>query len=182
MKRAIADFPRYSVDETGRVFRTETAPSLDSPTTEPHTGISIIFVECKSHARNGYLRVKLTRDGKRYWRTVHGLVMATFGSPMPDRVIAHIDGNPRNNALSNLRWSTQAENEADKKLHGTHRTGPRKRLTVKKREKILYAAWSGTSLTATAKRFGVHRSTVARIVRNGIATRPEAFPSRLQDG
>jgi len=43
---------------------------------------------------------------------VHRLVLSTFVGPPPHRyyVVQHLDGNPRNNCVDNLRWVTQSEN------------------------------------------------------------------------
>lgn len=66
-----------------------------------------------------YLQIELP-VGK---RLMHRLVAEAFIGPQPvDRPeVAHRDGNNQNNAARNLRYSTHAENEADKKLHGTAR-------------------------------------------------------------
>ena len=55
----------------------------------------------------GYYIVHL--DGKAY--TLHRLLALTF-IPNPENKpeIDHIDGNPLNNDLSNLRWATHKEN------------------------------------------------------------------------
>ena len=60
---------------------------------------------------NGYYRVCLCKDGKRYFRFVHLLVAEAFlpkkeGKPQ----INHIDGNKKNNTLNNLEWVTSKEN------------------------------------------------------------------------
>ena len=52
-------------------------------------------------AKNGYYIVHL--DGKTYY--VHRLLADAF-LENPD----HIDGNPKNNSLDNLRWATHKEN------------------------------------------------------------------------
>jgi hypothetical protein len=48
------------------------------------------------------------------------LALAFLGEPPSARhQVAHNDGNPRNNHLSNLRWATPSENSMDRRLHGT---------------------------------------------------------------
>lgn len=62
--------------------------------------------------RTGYVMIKI--DGQRYkahrlaWLYVHGIV--------PGARIDHRDGDPFNNAISNLREATQAENIANARL------------------------------------------------------------------
>ena len=68
----------------------------------------------------GYALVSLYgRDGIRHVR-VHVLVLETFVGPRPSRQHdgCHEDGNPANNALSNLRWDTIDENLRDVVRHG----------------------------------------------------------------
>ena len=62
--------------------------------------------------RGGYKFVSL-KDDDGVWRTeyVHRLVGTTY-LPNPDNlpVILHLDDNPSNNDVSNLRWGTQSDN------------------------------------------------------------------------
>lgn len=68
----------------------------------------------------GYMEVGLVRDKKQWYRRVNRLVCeAWHGTPVGGLHACHIDGSRTNNHFSNLRWGTQAENEADKVLHGT---------------------------------------------------------------
>jgi hypothetical protein len=61
-------------------------------------------------SRGGYQSVRLKRDST---FKVHRLVLLAFVGPVPDgKEVDHIDGNPRNNHLSNLRYVTHAENQA----------------------------------------------------------------------
>ena len=68
--------------------------------------------------RNGYTRVEI--NGKHY--LVHRLVYQTWASGYdqlnPELVIDHIDANPLNNAIYNLRQVTQAENIQNALSHG----------------------------------------------------------------
>lgn len=69
----------------------------------------------------GYQKVSLWRAGKQGSALVHRLVLLTFSGPCPDGMEGlHKDGNPANNALSNLAWGTHSENQMDQVLHGTH--------------------------------------------------------------
>jgi len=66
--------------------------------------------------RHGYLAVNLDSGGKNVSRMVHALVLEAFVGPAPEGMEAchYPDPDPANNAVSNLRWDTHAENAKDK--------------------------------------------------------------------
>lgn len=52
---------------------------------------------------------------------VHRLVLAAFVGPCPEGMeVRHLDGNPANNRLENLKYGTVSENRFDSVRHGTH--------------------------------------------------------------
>lgn len=77
--------------------------------------------------RQGYLRVALSKNGRRAHLFVHRLVALAFlGEPPAGTVVCHNDGNPQNNHVANLRWDTQSNNQLDAVYHGTHAKSRRK--------------------------------------------------------
>lgn len=67
----------------------------------------------------GYERVVLTKDGIRKTYSVHKLVALAFiPNPENKTTINHIDGNKRNNNVSNLEWATEKENQNHKWKNG----------------------------------------------------------------
>lgn len=117
---------------------------------------------------SGYLRVCLIKNGKRSSRTVHSLVIEAFkGIRPPGKVARHIDGNVENNSDSNLVWSTQKENIADKKSHGTYLFGekhPTSVLTEGDVVEIRRMAELGISRSEIASAFLVTASNIYSIV------------------
>lgn len=68
----------------------------------------------------GYLRVKLSGDGRARNEDVHRLICATFHGrkPAAEMHAAHGDGVKTNNRADNLRWATPKENAEDRLAHG----------------------------------------------------------------
>jgi hypothetical protein len=61
--------------------------------------------------RRGYLAVRICRDRKTKILYVHRLVAESFiPNPLNKPVVNHIDGDKKNNDVSNLEWSTYSEN------------------------------------------------------------------------
>lgn len=85
-----------------------------------------------------YLYFQLQRDGKRTNYLFHHLVARQFIGERPDGyVIDHIDRNPLNNHISNLRYITQKENthNSDKYRHDITETDPRLRRNISAKER-----------------------------------------------
>lgn len=117
----------------------------------------------------GYPTVSHYPGGKHCPIGVHIVVCETFHGPAPEgHEVAHEDGDPGNPRAGNLRWSTHADNMADKVRHGTAQQGEASanhKLTESEVLSIRAAAAAGESLRALASRHGVTRQNVAFIVR-----------------
>ncbi len=64
----------------------------------------------------GYLRICMCINYKRKWFYIHRLIAIHY-IPNPDNKpeVDHIDINPLNNSISNLRWATRREQNLNKK-------------------------------------------------------------------
>jgi hypothetical protein len=151
--RTIPGFPLYEVSSCGQVRALRRRGS-------PGRNLAIKI------GKGGYERVALFDGARR--RTdiqVHRLVLMAFVGPRPDNhVAAHLDGNSRNNVVSNLKWVTQKENMAHREAHGNTRRGvlhPECKLSAE--EIAAIKDGGGGSLRELAAKFGVHHSTIWRI-------------------
>ena len=71
--------------------------------------------------------------------SVHRLVLTTFVGPCPDGCeCLHLDDNPQNNCLDNLRWGTPKENKNDNwRRNRTGEKGTNAKLTKEQVEMII---------------------------------------------
>lgn len=73
--------------------------------------------------KNGYMAVKLFKDGKGVNYRVHRLVACAFlDRPEGKEEVNHKDGDKENNAASNLEWSNRSENVRHAFMTGINRT------------------------------------------------------------
>ena len=113
--------------------------------------------------RNGYKAVSLSKDGKQKNYTIHSLVLLTFlgDRPSPKYQAMHLDGDKKNNSLSNLKWGTVRENHLDKKNHGTFQEGEKHGMHKLNKEQVLLIRNSSLSQVHFAKLFSVTPQCIA---------------------
>ena len=81
----------------------------------------------KYTAKNGYVLVRLYKNGKQTQRLVHRLVAISFiQNPNKLPEVNHIDGNKENNFVNNLQWVTHSENMVHAKSNGLQKFNPLK--------------------------------------------------------
>ncbi len=129
------------------------------------------FQLAEQHATNDYPVVQVLHNGRRRTKHVHTLVCAAFHGPKPSPLheVRHGDGDRSNSRPSNLCWGTPAENEADKRRHGTAAIGSKHGIAKLNEEavRILRVAipqglWNPVD---AAKVFGVDPSVIRAAVR-----------------
>lgn len=124
--RALPSIPDYEVSDLGRVRRKTSGKLLTQSVTA-----------------TGHRHVSPRINGKNSPRYVHRLVAEVFlysdKHPGQDQV-NHKDGNPANNAVTNLEWTTQKENLGQAVAQGLRRTGENHPLALKKRQTVLSSA------------------------------------------
>lgn len=71
--------------------------------------------------RYGYVQYLLSNGKTKLYRTAHSLVAQEFIGPRPHGLeVRHLNGNPSDNRVENLRYGTHQENAQDMLKHGTH--------------------------------------------------------------
>lgn len=149
----IAGWPGYEVSSLGRVR------SLKG-------GAPALLNQRLNYA--GRLHTSLTASHRSKSKMVHSLVAEAFIGKRPDGMECnHIDGDRTNNRADNLEWVTPAQNMAHAAANGLVRNGRRcnfAKLTEDDVRSIRTMA-ENCSNVEIAKRFGVHREAIRKIVR-----------------
>lgn len=166
--RTIPDQIYYEVSDQGgvRSWRAQTRKVGANPRAEsPHP----LVLRNSQRDGRGYQTVSLPDATGRYvTKTVHSLVLAAFVGPRPDGLeIAHLNGDPSDNRLANLKYVTHQENESHKVAHGTRATGEDvngARLLGWQVAEIRYLATQGVTQAKIAALFDLHSSHVSNII------------------
>lgn len=113
-----------------------------------------------------YLGAQLSKEGKIKFRTLHTLVAEAFLGERPKGFdCCHMDGNPHNNTLVNLKWATKRENQSHRVQHGTHNRGARAYqaiLTEDGVREIRRRRQAGEILVGMGKQYGVSDAAIWR--------------------
>ena len=101
--RPIENYPGFYITDNGEVFSTANGKGL--------------IKRKYSLSKDGYKRIRLTNGGATL--RLHREVLKAFNRmPQQGEICRHLDGNPKNNHRSNLKWGTQKENAQDCLKHG----------------------------------------------------------------
>ena len=154
--KPIPGFPGYKISREGRVW--------SEPNSQHKTGK---WLKPYKYDKYDHLGVVLYRGKKAYHRYVHCLVLETFVEPRPEGMeCRHLDGDPTNNHLNNLRWGTRVENASDQVRHGTDPRGVRNGISKLEEDDVrLVRVWCGLGYKqqVIAEAFGIYRGTVSNI-------------------
>jgi protein gp37 len=154
----ILGWPGYWITSKGRVLSDHKGERREM---KPMTG------------EQGHSRVMLYREGETARPLIHRLVLSVFDDVEPDEQGCHIDGDPTNNALWNLRAGSQAVNWQDSKRHGTRRRYSK--LSQEQVDEIRRLGADGVSGAEIGRRFGIS-DTQARNILSGRQWGPEYEP------
>ncbi|MGE0652015.1 MAG: NUMOD4 motif-containing HNH endonuclease [Alphaproteobacteria bacterium] len=172
--KVVEGFPDYEISDLGRlrtwrrksrVWRSPRSARRDEPIVTPGSATA-----------GGYRAFILRRPGetKPHRRLAHRLVAFAFLGPPPSAAhtdVAHSDGNPSNNRVSNLRWATHRDNQMDMRRHGTMMDGEKcitAKLTAEQvraiRQRV--AADGRGSQRRISEETGLSPAQICRIVKN----------------
>lgn len=162
-----SNFPLYLVSSQGRIKNKNTNRILK----QSLTNYKIRNKNETKKALVQYFQIKLRNiKGKNKNFTIHRTVLLTFKGlpPKTNMQCSHIDGNPLNNNIDNLKWATPVENNKMKVLHGTNKRmkGETNGFSKLKNEEVLYIKFllhKGFKLKEIASKFNIHFSTVSLI-------------------
>ena len=140
----------YEVSNTGYV-RNSTTNKILSPTI----------------TRQNYFRLTIWHHKKSFATYVHRVVAEAFiENPENKAIVNHLDGNPSNNRLDNLEWTTISEN-----VRHAYETGLAKRgedsvvskLTEADVFKIIQCMKDGDTVAQTARLFKMSSAAISNI-------------------
>jgi len=138
----------YKVSDTGRVMNSV-------------TGAIKKFTRNKSDNRPF---LGLWKNNKVKIFKPHTLVLTAFVCPRPAGLeCCHNDGNPWNNNLSNLRWDTTKNNQADRVKHGTSNRGEKCASAKLTKEQVNRIRNDTRLQRVIAEEYGVQPNTISRI-------------------
>lgn len=159
--KPVPGFEHYLVSDAGRI-----KSLLKSKMTPPNHILKMHRVGA------GYLGLSLYKDGKKYDRYIHRLVMLAFRGIPNDLQVNHIDANKENNRLDNLEYCTPKQNVGHawnlKLMPGPPvmrgSKNPRTKITELLAMDILRLAEGGMGNTAIAEKLLLRRTTVENVV------------------
>ncbi len=169
--KPIPGFPGYEVSDQGQVRSIDRYVVYSNWLKRFYKGV--ILKGRYGGPKGEYRSIALCKNGQRYDKTVHTIVLTVFIGPCPKGLeCCHKDGNSRNNKLENLRWDTKSSNQQDRIRHGTDAFGeknPRAKLTEADVRLIRRLYNEGEdSATQLAVEFGVTNSHIHNIVNRNI--------------
>lgn len=166
----IPGYPGYRVGDDGSVWSCRKQIGLGGGRgTRTVLGETWKLLRPTTHNRGRRTYVNLCINNKATKRFVSRLVLFSFVGPppTPEHEAAHSNGNPTDNRLTNLRWATPKENEADKVVHGTKLLGERTnsaKLDPDKVRRIRAMKDQGLLPKRIGQVFGVSRMCVSNVI------------------
>ena len=155
----IPEYKNYYVDKNGNVYHIKKLkPQIKRQKNRQNSK--------GYHSVGLYIRSK----NKYLWRLIHHLILETFvGLRKPNQQTRHLNGNPHDNRLKNLKWGTSKENIQDTFDHGNWLVGEKSsqaKLSEKEIIQMRKLRKKGLFYYKIAKKFNISRSQAFRIINN----------------
>jgi len=118
-------------------------------------------------SKTGYSTIHLRKNGESKHPSIHRLVAKAFLINKENKpTVNHVDGNKNNNNISNLEWSTSAEQMQHAVVNNlVNKQGSAKFTKVYKQEIYNYYHNHDISIFALSRLFSVSERTAGRIVK-----------------
>ena len=146
--RSCKDFYPYEISNTGKVRNRRSGRIMKT------------FINT-----NSYEAVNLQKDGQNKVRPIHRLIAEAFiDGDHTGLDVNHIDGNKRNNDLSNLEFCTRQENTIHGFRMGLNWSHKRKKVRIIETDEVF------DSITECAQHLGVDRTSVGACVNGSSKT------------
>lgn len=156
----------YQVSNFGRIKRLPTVIQRRINKTIFNQNVPGKILSVKGKCAKVYPMINLCKNGKFTPRTIHSIVAETFLGVLPlGQHVCHIDGNPLNSHVSNLRYDTPTGNASDRIKHGTDAKGinnPRAILSESQVRKIKKQLLKN-SIKTVANNFNLNYRTIQSI-------------------
>ena len=147
--RDIKGFENYQVSNLGRIYSKKRR----------------VCLKVKRLAGRGYYQVRISKDGKYYYKNLHRLIAETF-IPNPEnlRTVNHINGNKLDNRFSNLEWADDCKQQHEACILGLKPTT--KHILTEKEIVEVYKMYScGTSVSDIAELFNTRTQQISKLVK-----------------
>lgn len=147
--RDIKGFENYQVSNLGRIYSKKRRACL----------------KVKRLAGRGYYQVRLSKEGKYYYKNLHRLIAETFiPNPNKYRTVNHINGNKLDNRLSNLEWADDCRQQHEACLLGLKPT-TKHILTESEIIKVYEMYSKGTSVKEIAEVYDTRIQQICKLVK-----------------
>ena len=166
--KKIKRFENYEVSNLGRVKRNSCTIVYSSGNICNYNEKILKQEDNRCNSKGCYKRVTLSKNNKQERFQTHRLVAEYFiPNPLNKPCVNHIDGNPGNNNVNNLEWSTYSENEK----HSYDVLGKINANRSLKNEDVIfirknYVKGAGGNMPKLAKLFNVSLGTIHGVVNN----------------
>lgn len=155
--RDVPGFPGYRAGSDGSIWSAWRGPSI----TDQWKRLTPEIHRRRTKART-YHAIKIYKNGKRTTRLWHRVILESFVGPKPDGCqCRHLDGDPTNNAISNICWGTHKENCQDSRDHGRYEAILTEPQVIQIREKWATGLYEQKELAAE---YGVSRTAINSVV------------------